>query len=227
MPEEKKYRNYTAADIEKYHKGLLTPAEMHAIEKAALDDPFLADALEGYGAVNLDAAKDIADLQKSLDRRINPSTSSALKKINYGWLRAAAVVVLLAGGALLVYQFGFNKSSNGLATNEKSNNTPATEIIRTDTNTALSKTNATIDSHINASKLNEQNEKSSVASADKKQPVSTQGLVIYKTDSLTFSSVGSPSLNEVQTSPSASRQEKSVSKTDDKKTAEGELFKKA
>ena len=34
------------ADIEKYLNGKLSPSEMHALEKKALDDPFLAEALE-------------------------------------------------------------------------------------------------------------------------------------------------------------------------------------
>ena len=40
---------YSAADIQRYVQGKLSAAEMHAMEKAALDDPFLADAMEGYG----------------------------------------------------------------------------------------------------------------------------------------------------------------------------------
>ena len=47
MSEEKNIINYTAADIEKYWKGKLSAAEMHAMEKAAMEDPFLSDALEG------------------------------------------------------------------------------------------------------------------------------------------------------------------------------------
>ena len=34
-------------DIDKYLRGEMTPAEMNALEKKALQDPFLADALEG------------------------------------------------------------------------------------------------------------------------------------------------------------------------------------
>src|SRR5216117_124873 len=71
MSEEKKYRIYSAADIEKYHRGLLSPKEMHEMEKAALDDPFLADALEGYGAVNVNAAADIEELEKKLEQRVS------------------------------------------------------------------------------------------------------------------------------------------------------------
>jgi len=38
---------YTAEDIQQYFAGKLTPAAMHAMEKAALDDPFLEGAMEG------------------------------------------------------------------------------------------------------------------------------------------------------------------------------------
>ena len=38
---------YSATDIQKYLKGELSAREMHDLEKAALEDPFLADALEG------------------------------------------------------------------------------------------------------------------------------------------------------------------------------------
>ena len=39
--------NYTAKDFERYHNGGMTAAEMHQLEKAALNDPMLADALDG------------------------------------------------------------------------------------------------------------------------------------------------------------------------------------
>lgn len=62
-------------DIEKYLRGELTPAEMHALEKAALDDPFLADALEG--AEQLSASQfstDVAELNQKIKQkqRISP-----------------------------------------------------------------------------------------------------------------------------------------------------------
>ena len=45
---ESSNNNYTAADFERYHAGKMSAAEMHALEKAAMEDPFLADALEGF-----------------------------------------------------------------------------------------------------------------------------------------------------------------------------------
>jgi len=40
--------NYTYADIRRYYEGQMSPAERHALEAAALEDPFLADAVDGY-----------------------------------------------------------------------------------------------------------------------------------------------------------------------------------
>ena len=42
------------SDIEKYLRGELSPAEMHALEKEALKDPFLAEALEGVEQTGAD-----------------------------------------------------------------------------------------------------------------------------------------------------------------------------
>lgn len=54
-------------DIEKYLKGELTPAERHALEKKALSDPFLADALEGAEQIKAtDFSKDIAQLNEQI-----------------------------------------------------------------------------------------------------------------------------------------------------------------
>ena len=40
-------KEYSAADIQRYLQGNMSAADMHALEQAALDDPFLADAIEG------------------------------------------------------------------------------------------------------------------------------------------------------------------------------------
>lgn len=104
-------KNYTAADIEKYHKGKLSAKEMHDLEKAALDDPFLADALEGYAVSGVNAAADIADLKQRLSEKLEekakviPINSG---RNNFRLLRAAVVIAFIAGAGLLIYQFGFN-----------------------------------------------------------------------------------------------------------------------
>jgi flagellar basal body-associated protein FliL len=112
---EHNIKTFTAADIEQYHKGLLSAKERHALEKAALDDPFLADALEGYAAAGVNAETDIAELKKRLEARIDERKVIPInteRRSSFTWLRIAAVIVLIAGAGLLVYQFAFNKSKN-------------------------------------------------------------------------------------------------------------------
>jgi hypothetical protein len=115
MSKDSNIKSYTAIDIEKYHKGLLSPREMHDLEKAALDDPFLADALEGYSVPGINAAADIAELKKRLsdrteeNRKVIPLASPP--RSSFPWLRAAAMLILVLGAGFLVYQFGFNNDS--------------------------------------------------------------------------------------------------------------------
>ena len=47
MKPEKNNTHYSAEYIRKYLDGELPDPEMQALEKAALEDPFLADAIEG------------------------------------------------------------------------------------------------------------------------------------------------------------------------------------
>jgi TonB family protein len=117
MSEEKKYRSYTAIDIEKYHKGLLSASEMHDLERAALDDPFLADALEGYGAVPVNASADVSELEKKLEERISGAKIVPIRKKRpaFVWLRAAVAIIFIAGAGLFIYQFGFRNSTREVA----------------------------------------------------------------------------------------------------------------
>ncbi len=51
MIDNNNHIHYSAEAIQQYLSGKLTPLQMHAMEKAALDDPFLAEAIEGYQSV--------------------------------------------------------------------------------------------------------------------------------------------------------------------------------
>lgn len=55
-------KNWSARDFERYHAGDMPAQERHSLEKAALEDPFLADALEGYIHTQT-AVKDIEEIR--------------------------------------------------------------------------------------------------------------------------------------------------------------------
>ena len=92
----------------------MSSKERHALEKAALDDPFLSDALEGYSAVPVIANDDISELKRRLASRTEENKSIRLPA-PFSWWKIAAMVVLVAGAALLVYQLGFNKKNTEIA----------------------------------------------------------------------------------------------------------------
>jgi TonB family protein len=83
-------------DIEKYLKGELSPKEMHELEKRALSDPFLADALEGAASVDHhDFSKDVEELNRKIFRK---------EQVIFTPLRIAAGIVLLVGvGVFLLW----------------------------------------------------------------------------------------------------------------------------
>jgi TonB family protein len=118
LSKDNNIKNFTAADIEKYHKGLLSVQERHDLEKAALDDPFLADALEGYAVAGVNVTTDINDLKKRLEEKVEAGKVIVMKsagRSSFPWLRAAALVVLVAGAGLLAKQFLFTNSSKNIA----------------------------------------------------------------------------------------------------------------
>lgn len=77
-------------DIKRYSNGEMTPEEEHALEKKALSDPFLAEALEGASLITSQQfSDDITELRK----KINQKTK---KKIWLWPMRIAASVALIA-----------------------------------------------------------------------------------------------------------------------------------
>lgn len=113
MADDHIIKNFTATDIEKYHKGLLSSKERHDLEKAALDDPFLADALEGYAVAGVNADADIADLKRRLGKRTEQTKVIPIQKAGkpFPWLRIAVIAILIAGTGILSYQVLFKDKS--------------------------------------------------------------------------------------------------------------------
>jgi TonB family protein len=97
-------------DIEKYKRGELSPAEMHALEKKALTDPFLADALDGIeGLSSQDFSRDVHDLNARLIKQ----------KASTRWipLRIAAGIIVLLGVSFIMY-FVSNETQKEKTANE-------------------------------------------------------------------------------------------------------------
>ncbi|SDE01960.1 carboxypeptidase regulatory-like domain-containing protein [Niabella drilacis] len=100
---------YTIEDIRRYLSGSMSPAEMHEMEKAALTDPFLADALDGYRNATPSVTDAHLNEIRSLVAGQGKQKASAppvviLHKPRAKWWRglaAAAVIGIMAAGAWL------------------------------------------------------------------------------------------------------------------------------
>ena len=118
-------------DIARYLSGRMPPAEMHALEKKALDDPFLADALAGAESISVDEfSADVSDLQDQVNRRIAQRSTGAVlhgsnpprgKQVSlWTWPTRVAAGLLLIVSAGVVIFFIADKKTDHLAMREVS-----------------------------------------------------------------------------------------------------------
>jgi len=119
VSDNKNQISFTAVDIEKYHKGQLSAKERHDLEKAALDDPFLADALEGYATAGVNVSADIFELKQRLAERNKEAKiipiGATRDRNSFPWLKIAAIIIVMVGAGLLTYQFVFNNNPKDIA----------------------------------------------------------------------------------------------------------------
>lgn len=111
------HKQYGFEDIKRYLNGAMNPAEKYELERAALQDPFLSDALEGfeihgttsYGTHEQEItntilqARDVAPIVPILKRR--------------SWMRIAALFILITGVGILGYQ-NFRPGKNEAVTQQ-------------------------------------------------------------------------------------------------------------
>ncbi len=123
---------YTAADIQKYLKGELSAEEMHAMERAALDDPFLADAMEGMEQTLQTNEGSMIDthlqsLGESLKDRVASASQKALAPVRSmrWWQVAAAAVVLVAGSVWAYDSFMRSAAREKILASQRSTKTTA------------------------------------------------------------------------------------------------------
>ena len=104
---------YTASDIEQYLAGKLSPLQMHAMEKAVLDDPFLAEAMEGYEAVqNKEWNNHLVALREEIANKGTVAKVIPLHKSKSNWWKVAAAAVIIGGGVTVTILFNNDKKED-------------------------------------------------------------------------------------------------------------------
>lgn len=90
-------------DIERYLRGDLSASEMHALEREALNDPFLADALEGAEQAHAkDFSFDVNELRLSIANRAGKSKPKTLSLWNWSIGIAATLLLVAVSGIYII-----------------------------------------------------------------------------------------------------------------------------
>lgn len=119
------FKSYNAADFQRYLTGVMTPLEMHALEKAALDDEFLAEALEGYARLNEEERViAIAELEKLNFKTSQPAPIVSIqrpssKRMVLRVAAAVAVIALLSITGIWISKSSSNQKDTALASKEE------------------------------------------------------------------------------------------------------------
>ncbi len=147
MEQNNNNSHFSATDIQKYLEGKLSAPEMHAIEKAALNDPFLADAIEGMqndlqSENNSSFNTDVAELNERLQNRIHKNNKIAIMDSSKTWQRVAAAAIILVGSTILIYNYVIKKTDknnavaitkeNKIADTLAAKNNPSAATIKND-----------------------------------------------------------------------------------------------
>ena len=105
-------KKYNAIDFARYHSGTMLPDEMHALEQSALEDPFLADALDGY-MYSKDYEKELGQIRMRLDEKRKQQKAFFISSLSSGmWWKIAAMFILLAGVGYFFYATNSKKETS-------------------------------------------------------------------------------------------------------------------
>lgn len=99
--------SYNPTVLQKYLSGLLDPSDMHQIEKDALNDPFLQDAIDGLSSQDLAGQPQLSILQRRLAERLaDQGQEKSTSYFNFQRLAVASTagVLLIVLGILFWMQ---------------------------------------------------------------------------------------------------------------------------
>lgn len=115
-------QTYSQHEIQRYLQHKMSLQEMHDFEKALMDDPFLADAIEGFSTIDEALAEQhLLTIESELGGKKEKAkiVSLAVKKTAW-WKVAAIVLVIVTGGAFsyTLFNTGAKNTAEQMAASE-------------------------------------------------------------------------------------------------------------
>lgn len=124
---------YSHHDIARYLQRRMSPQEMHAFEKALMDDPFLADALEGFSTSEAGlAALHLSEIEQRIAGKREQTKVVPLFQKKSTWWKAAAVVLVVITGSILSYSLLQQKETQGTIAQEMRADTTSAPVLQQD-----------------------------------------------------------------------------------------------
>lgn len=107
-------------DIERYLRGEMTPREMHALEKEALQDPFLSEALEGANQIGPDSFLfDLKELHNTLHQRTQARRPKVISLWRWSLGIAAGLILLAVASVYIIGNLSNHRPDQALAVNKE------------------------------------------------------------------------------------------------------------
>ena len=107
-------------DIERYLRGEMTPREMHALEKEALQDPFLSEALEGANQIGPDSfLLDLKELHNTLHQRTQARRPKVISLWRWSLGIAAGLILLAVASVYMIGNLSNKRPDQNLAVNKE------------------------------------------------------------------------------------------------------------
>ena len=95
---------YNHAEIRRYLQQQMPPEEMHAFEKALMDDPMLSDAVDGFAVTDWQQTEEhLIDIENEIKREKREAEIIPFSTKKTSWWRIAAIFLVIFTGGVLSY----------------------------------------------------------------------------------------------------------------------------
>ncbi len=189
-------KNYTAADIQRYHSGKMSVEEMNELEKSALEDSLLSDAIDGYeNKDNID--NELAAIREKINKRNSKKAATNIRKL-YTTISTAASVLIVFSIAYFLMNKNENKqqqlSSNDINPTQNISpviheSTPTEQLANTDSSSSFAinennkNNNKSIEKKVDETSIDfSTKEAQELASVLKSEKQKTTSKIIERTD---------------------------------------------
>jgi Gram-negative bacterial TonB protein C-terminal len=161
MKEKNTYKIYGHNDIRRYINGEMSSAEMYALEKQSLEDPFLMDAIDGYNNMEAHIADaSLAALKTNLQplqeaKVISLHQNNIAKK--FPWLKVGIAASVIGLITIIGFQFLGKNKQEEMALKEPNKNMD--NVLSSNTNNTFVKDSLQLNGNtqnVNSTELNSQ-----------------------------------------------------------------------